>query len=396
MRLQREHFRRLRRFAGAALFLATLAVPAGAASADETLTVTTPYPSVEAQPGSEVQLEFDVASAKPDVVDLEVQDLPDGWSATLRGGGFVVHQVTSGPLDDPDNEPEATLSVDVAPRAEPGEYPIRLVATDTTGGKVTSVVTMVVAEQVDSGIGLTADFPVLTGEPGGSLNYTLTVTNNTPAEQTFTFDPSAPQGWTVSASPAAQAAAGTVTVEAGETTDVSVDATAPESAKQGEYPIKVGVRTGNGQSGQIELTAVVSGTAEMSFTTANEQLNVKGEADSEKRVPMVIANSGSAAMEDVKLAGTAPTDWEVSFDPESIDALQPGETAQVNAVITPSPDAVAGDYSMNVRASAGSLSQTVDLRYTVEGSTTLGVFALGVIAVAVIGLVLVFWRFGRR
>ena len=82
---------------------------------------------------------------------------------------------------------------------------------------------------------------------------------------------------------------------------------------------------------------------------------------------MIIANTGTAPLESVKLAGTAPTGWEVSFDPAEVAAVQPGETAQVAAVIKPASDAVAGDYMMTVRASAGSLSSSTDLRYTLEG-----------------------------
>ena len=52
-----------------------------------------------------------------------------------------------------------------------------------------------VQEQVDTGIQLTADFPSLRGDPGSAFSYTLTITNNTPAEQTFTFNPRGPQGW---------------------------------------------------------------------------------------------------------------------------------------------------------------------------------------------------------
>ena len=41
-------------------------------------------------------------------------------------------------------------------------------------------VTLDVAEQVNSGIDLTADFPSLSGDPGGTFTYTLTVANHTP------------------------------------------------------------------------------------------------------------------------------------------------------------------------------------------------------------------------
>jgi uncharacterized membrane protein len=138
------------------------------------------------------------------------------------------------------------------------------------------------------------------------------------------------------------------------------------------------------------------GTPKLQLGTADQRLDVTGNVDSEKRLPMIISNTGTAALESVKLAGTAPNDWDVSFDPKVVDVVQPGETAQVTAIITPSTDAVAGDYAMTVRASAGNLSSNVDLRYTVEGSRTLGFVAIGVIAAAFLALAGVFVKFGRR
>jgi uncharacterized membrane protein len=108
------------------------------------------------------------------------------------------------------------------------------------------------------------------------------------------------------------------------------------------------------------------------------------------------SNTGTAPLEDVKMAGTAPKGWEISFDPQSIAGVKPNETAQVTAIIKPSKDAVAGDYAMTVRSSAGSESSNIDLRYTLEGSRTLGFVAVGVIAVAFLALVGVFVKFGRR
>jgi uncharacterized membrane protein len=270
------------------------------------------------------------------------------------------------------------------------------VATDSTGGRSVIDVTVLVAEQVDSGIKLSADFPSLSGDPGGTFAYTLTVDNQTPAEQTFTFDPTGPQGWTVTASPTAEAKAQTVTVEAGANTTVKVSATAPDSVQQGSYPIDVAIEGANGAKGTITLEAIVQGTPNLTLGTADQRLDVSGKANTVKRVPMIIANTGSAPLESVKLAGTAPSGWEVSFDPATIDSVQPGETAQVAAVIKPSSDAVAGDYAMTVRASAGSLSSNAELRYSLKGSRTLGLVAIGVIAAAFAALAGVFVKFGRR
>jgi uncharacterized membrane protein len=385
--------RRIRSILTASVIAIVAGLPgATTAHADASLMLTTPYPVVESQPGSDVTLELTVSSATPDVVDLDVSGLPDGWGATLRGGGFVIHSITSRPEDGA----TADLEIAVPPDAAPGEYPITVVAEDTTGGRAQANLAVIVAELVDNGIALSADFPSLSGDPGTAFTYKLTVDNKTPIEQTFTFDPSAPQGWDVTASPTAEAKAQTVTVEPGDSTTVNVTATPPQSAAEGSYPVEVMVTGANGASGRIALEAIVQGTPTLVLGTADQRLDVTGKANSEKRVPMIVANTGTAPLESVKLAGTAPSGWEVSFDPDQIDNVQPGETAQVSAVVKPASDAVAGDYSLTVRASAGSLSSSADLRYSLEGSRTLGIVAIGVIVAAFAVLAGVFVKFGRR
>jgi uncharacterized membrane protein len=376
--------------AGAAVVGSVLIGPAFA-QADGPLTVSTPYPAIETEAGSTVKLDINVATTATEAVDLSLGGLPDGWKATLRGGGFVVKAVTATAAA----PAKAQLEIDVPAQAAAGTYPISVTGSDGTNTSTVGL-TLDVAQDVDSGIQITADFPSLKGEPATAFTYNLTVTNNTPEQQTFTFDPTGPQGWTVTASPSAQANAQTITIDAGGNSTVKVDATPPAGTPQDKYPIDVAVSAANGASGKIELTAEVSGSPKLALQTADQKLNTSGTANSEKRVPMIVSNTGTAALANVQLAGTAPTGWDVSFDPKTLPAVQPNETAQVTAIIKPAKDAVAGDYTLTVRSSAGSESSNLDLRYTVQGSRTLGFIAIAVIVVAFLALAGVFVRFGRR
>jgi uncharacterized membrane protein len=295
----------------------------------------------------------------------------------------------------PSTPAKATLEVDVPANAAAGSYPMTV--TGTSGSDSSTVaITIDVAQQVDSGIQITADFPSLKGEPGTAFTYNLTITNNTPEQQAFTFDPTGPQGWTVTASPSTNANAQTVSIDAGGTSTVKVDATPPQSVSEGKYPIDVTVSAANGASGKIELTAEVTGAPKLQLQTADQKLNAAGPANSEKRIPMIVSNTGTASLSDVQLAGTAPTGWDVSFDPKSLASVKPNETAQVTAIVKPAKNSVAGDYTLTVRSSAGSQSSNVDLRYTLQGSRTLGFLAIGVIVVAFAALAGVFLKFGRR
>ncbi len=368
------------------------AVTPAVADADDSFTLSTPYPTIETQPGSTVKLDLEVASPVVDAVELEVDGLPEGWTATMRGGGFVIHAVTA----TPDTPGTASVEIDVPAGAAPGSYPITINGYDTAAGSGALQVTLDVADQVDNGIELTADFPSLKGDPASDFTYNLTIANNTPEAQTFTFAPTAPQGWTATASPTAEARAQTVTIDAGATGTVKVTATPPETVEEGSYPIDVAVTAANGATGSIDLTAEVTGAPKLALTTADQRLDVTGRANTEKRVPLIVTNSGTAPLDDVKLAGTAPSDWDISFDPQTLANVRPNETAQVTAIIKPSSDAVAGDYALTVRSSAGSQSSNIDLRFALEGSRTLGVIAIAVIVAAFAALVGVFIRFGRR
>jgi uncharacterized membrane protein len=363
----------------------------GVAHADGPITVSTPYPAIETEPGSTVKLDVNVASTQTAAVDLALGGLPDGWKATMRGGGFVVKAVTA----TPSTPAKAELEIDVPPGAGAGSYPMTVTGTD--GANTSTVpITLDVAQEVDSGIQIAADFPSLKGEPGNAFTYNLTITNNTPEQQAFTFDPTGPQGWTVTASPTTNANAQTVNIDAGSNSTVKVDATPPQSVAEGKYPIDVAVSAANGATGKIEMTAEVTGAPKLTLQTADQKLNTSGPANSEKRIPMIVSNTGTAALNNVQLAGTAPTGWDVSFDPKSLATVKPNETAQVTAIVKPSKNSVAGDYTLSVRSSAGSESSNVDLRYTLQGSRTLGFLAIGVIVVAFLVLAGVFVRFGRR
>ena len=265
--------RNLSVLAAAGAVMASVVVGGHVAGADGPFTLTTPYPTIETQPGSTVKLDVDVASAddrrrRPD--DRRPPGRVDGDDARRR----VRHPLRDGDAGHPGQGDAGDR------RAADGDRRCRTrsrsPAATAPPARRPCTVTLDVAEQVDSGIELTADFPSLKGDPATDFSYNLTVTNNTPEEQTFTFDPTAPQGWTVTASPTAEARAETVTIDAGANATVKVTATPPATAAQGSYPIDVAVSAANGAQGQIELTAEVTGTPKLALATADQRLDVSG------------------------------------------------------------------------------------------------------------------------
>ena len=379
--------------AGSAVLLLSVmfASIAQAQQADPSVRLTTPYPALLVEPGSDVKLDLNASAPQPERVDLAIDGLPDGWKATLRGGGFVISGLTASP----DPPGKAQLELAVPPTAVPGSYPVGVIESAPQGTSRLDL-TVTVASQVDSGIALTADFPSLNGGPTDTFSYTLTLTNNTPAQQTFNFTGSGPEGWTVTASPAAEARANTVTVDGGGTSQIKVSATPPANIASGKYQIEVDVTGANGATGKISLGAEVSGVGALDAATTDGRLNLSGHSNHTSRETLVVSNTGTAALTAISFSATPPSGWQVTFSPSKLDQVAPGQKTQVVAEIKPAKDAISGDYALPVNVSAGTTSKALDLRYTVKTSRSWGLIGLLVIVAAGLVLFGVVRRLGRR
>jgi uncharacterized membrane protein len=360
-------------------------------TSDPTVRLTSPYPALAVEPGSKVKLDLSAHAPEPERVDLAVGGLPDGWNAILRGGGYVISGLTAGP----ETAGSAQLELDVPADAAPADYPIT-VTESAPQGTSSLQLTVTVAPVVDNGLSISADFPSLRGGPTDTFTYNLTLTNNTPSEQSFNFTGKGPDGWDVTVSPQAQAKANTVTIDAGGTSTVSVTAKPPASVAEGQYTISVDITGAQGGHGSIDLTAEVTGTGQLDVATADQRLNLSGNADETSRETIVVSNSGTAALDQVSFASSPPAGWTVTFDPKSLSNVAPGQTQQVVATIKPGKSALAGDYAIGVTATAGAERSNLDLRYTVKTSESWAIFGVLIAIGGVIVLAVAYRRFGRR
>ena len=383
--------RGLLRTAGAAVVAAALfgTVLASAASATEGVHVTTPYPAVAVAAGTDVSFEITVDSATPSRVDLRVEQVPEGWTATLRGGGFVVDGVQAGG----EEPPQVTLDVAV-PAEATGTQDLLLRA--TSGGTTTDLPLTVRIETTAAGsVALTPEFPQLRGASDATYRFTLDLANETAEERTFAINAQGPEGWDVTARITGQEQAASAIVEAGGSVGLEVEVTPAQNAGAGAYPILVEA-SGGGETVAAELAVEITGNYSMQLTTPDERLNASGSAGSEIRQTLVVRNDGTAPLEGVELTSTAPTGWTVRFDPAVVPTVAPQDEGQVSAIITPTGDAIAGDYVVTLTAENENANASQQLRVTVETSLLWGAIGIGLILLVLAGLWFVFRRFGRR
>lgn len=375
----------------AALVTALLIVAAFPSPVAAAVTLTTPYVGIEVQPGSTATFELVLDATERTRVDLAIEGAPDGWTARLRGGGMQVTSV----FVDPDSPPELQLAVSVPADAEEGAQ--ELTVTATAGGATTALaVTVNVATAAGGSVELTTDVPVQRGSSDLTFPFTLELRNDTPAQATFSLQAVGPNGWQVTAQPSGEAQAASFSVDAGATKAIDVEAVPPENVEAGTYPLAVQAVGGGGRNAAIELTVEITGRVEMALSTADERLNARATAGSPTDLTVVVTNNGTAPLEAVNLTATAPSGWQVTFDPATVDGVAAQQAANAVARIQPSGDAIAGDYVVTVTAQNDEASEAIDIRVTVETSPVWGVVGLLLIVAAIGGLYWVFQRFGRR
>jgi uncharacterized repeat protein (TIGR01451 family) len=378
----------------AALLLASLllagssALGAGALAAD-TLTLTTPYPAVTVAPGSSVTFDLSVKTGSPERVDLKVDGAPSGWTAVLHGGGFIVDAVQT----DGKNAASATLDVGV-PASATGSTHLTITA---SGGGATATLGLDLNVQASTGdVTLTPDFPSLKGSSTTSFTFNMTLANNTSQDLTFTVNATGPDGWTTSAQFSSAATAASTVVKAGSSTSFTVTSKPSDNAAANTYPIHVVASAGSKQVTQ-DLQIQVTGSYTMTMSTPDQVLSTSGNSGSVTQQQITITNSGTAPITNVTMSDTVPTNWNVAFDQPTIATIAPNQTVTVTAKITPSSDAIAGDYQLTFNANGDNgATANETIRFTVQTSLQWALVGGALIILVFVGLWWVFRRYGRR
>ncbi|MGH2476435.1 MAG: NEW3 domain-containing protein [Candidatus Limnocylindrales bacterium] len=378
-----------------ALVMSTLALAAVAPSvgAADGLEVTTPFPAIAVAPGNKVSFDLTISSVRAADVDLSLSGVPTGWTASLLGGGFVVEAVAVTPSTDG----EVRLDVSVPADATAGATTIRVNAAGGGAADVLSITVRVDAEAAGD-VTLTTSTPALTGSSTTDFSFDVQLQNDTAQDLTVSATAGGPAGWDVSATLTGEDQAASTVVEAGASQSISVTATAAATTPAGSYPITVEARAGE-RTLTADLSIEITGSYSMTLSTPGDLLSIRGAAGTASVQDFEITNTGTAPITAVTLTGTPPSGWTVDVEPaDGLESIEPDATGTIRATITPSGDAVAGDYVVSFSASATETSATTNtqIRYTVETSPIWALIGIGIIVLILAGLFYVFRTYGRR
>lgn len=356
--------------------------------AAQSVTLYTPYTQISVPPGESISYDIDVINRGKSVINapVAISGLPRGWSYTLKSGGWSIDRVAVLPND----RKTISLQVQVPLQVNKGTYHFAVAA--GTMGRLPLAVT--VSRRGTYKSEFTAQQPNMQGAANTTFTYTATLRNGTAADQTYALNAVVPGGWTANFKADYKQVA-SVTIEANKSKDITIEVDPPDQTPAGDYKIPVHALS-NGATADLQLEMVVTGSYAMQLTTPTGLLSAKTTAGEEKRVELSVRNTGTAMLKNITMQGTAPANWEVTFEPQHVAGIAPGNSVQVYATIKPDKKAIAGDYVTSMEAHTDETSGKADFRVTVETSVWSGWFGLLIILMALGSVYYLFRTYGRR
>jgi len=350
------------------------------------------YPSRVIDIGESVTINLNLrAAAVPQIARLAVEDLPENWSATFRGDGQIVNAAFVNP------ETDATVELQVEPPAdiEPGTYSFTALARSDEAESALPI-ELVVEERAPASLAFEVDLPMVRGRANTTFRFNVTLQNEGDEDLSVDLLAETAPAFNVVFKSGSQEVTN-IPVKANSSERLNVEVSSLVSlVPAGVYPVTI-----RAQAGDVETTAdlavEVVGQPSLTLTTIDDRVSGEVEAGTETSYTLVLQNTGSAPARSIKMRATPPRDWTVTFEPEEIESIAPGEVAEVTAHLRPSEKALAGDYMVTFRAQPeGSTTETLEYRVTVRTSTAWGVVGVGLIALAVSAVGIAVARFGRR
>ena len=355
------------------------------------------YSAVTVPKGESVKMDLTLENKgrKDETIDVKISTIPKGWKATLKGGSYLV----SGMFVSNGKSRNLALSLEPDKTVGAGPYDFQFDA-QTNDGKFTSAHKLAVTVQERTpgleDIQITTSYPVLRGQTDARFEFSLEVLNKIEVDRTFNLAAIGPEKWEINFKPAyEQKQISSFRIRGGQSQTVAVEVSPPREARSGEYPILVRVSSGD-KKAEVRLTVALTGIYKIDAGTPTGILSLEAVAGRQANFSLFVKNTGSAVNRNITFSSFKPENWEVTFNPEKIDALEPGALKQVEVTVKPAAQALVGDYSMGCLVNGEKSDKTVEIRVTVRASTAWGWIGIGIIIFVIAGLSALFIWLGRR
>lgn len=359
-----------------------------ATSTAQSFSLYTPFTSISVPPGESIDYPIDMINKTSSIKSaaIRMEGLPRGWTYLMKSGGWNIGSLAVLPGE----KKNFSLQVQVPLKIDKGTYHFAVIAP----GLSTLPLTVIVSQQGTFKTELTTDQANMAGAANSTFTFNTKLRNFTDAPQAYALNAATPPGWKVGFK-ASYKQVSSINIEPGHTQDITVELNPPAETPAGNYKIPVSASTGT-TSADVALEVGITGSYGLQLTTPSGLLSTSATAGSDKKLDLVVKNTGSAELKNITMVSALPTNWNVSFEPQKIDDLPAGQSAEVSATITPDNKAIVGDYMANLTARAAGASALAPLRVSVETSVLWSWTGILIILLGLSSIYLMFRKYGRR
>jgi uncharacterized membrane protein len=324
-----------------------------------------------------------------------ISPVTPGWKTKIKTYSFSITALNISGGDDKNvqffAEPEK--------ETKPGVYEFKVDA-KTEDGKLSKShklkITMREVKKEKGSIELTTSYPVLRGSNDAKFEFSLDVKNKTDKENTFNLTANGPKNWQVNFKPSYEDKyISSLRLKDNESKSINVEVTPDRFSNAGEFFIPVVISAGESKA-TANLQVIITGTYKLDAGTPTGLLSLETQQGKPGNISIYIKNNGSATIHNIDFLSVKPENWQVEFDPEKIDELETGGLKQVEVKITPSQNALVGDYAVGLNVKGEKTSDTLEMRVTVNASAAWAWIGIGIIILVIIGLFGLFIFLGRR
>ena len=117
----------------------------------------------------------------------------------------------------------------------------------------------------------------------------------------------------------------------------------------------------------------------------------------DNKILVEVRNYGNSTINNINFSYTGPENINITFNPEIINILEPGEFEDIELTVVPASTVVEGDYDVIILGRSSEVTQRLNLFLRVESTPGFWLIIGIIILVIVIGaFIYVFFRFNRR
>jgi len=233
---------------------------------------------------------------------------------------------------------------------------------------------------------------------GDKINYDLHIKNIQSRENLYTLAVNGlPENWyyRFKENAASTGEMAEVIIPASSEKDLVLEIVPPYSVATGSYNFTTVVTTPDGVAIKKDLALNLKSGIGMSVESNRLAYEAKpGEAFN---IVVYVRNTGQgSALTNVYLETTAPEGWLIQTSPNRTNSIRAGETQAFTLSVQPPGNIVASDYIVNVKVKCDQAEKERDYRITIKTDSIIPYLGGGIIVLVVVGLFLVYRKYGRR